>query len=90
MSLGQNAEEFPLGARAQTLSLLDGSTQAVLDSRSVTAFQNGTWEVWKVSGHVILTVTNTGSTNAAISGLFFDPATAGSTQPVSSFEPTRR
>jgi hypothetical protein len=60
------------GGRAQTLSLLDGSTNAVLDSRSVTAFQNGKYEVWQVSGHVILKVTNTGPTNATISGLFFD------------------
>jgi len=60
------------GQRAQTLSLLDGSTNAVLDSRIVATVQNGKYEVWKVNGHVILKVANTGKPNATISGLFFD------------------
>jgi hypothetical protein len=60
------------GARAQNVSILDGTTLAALDSRNVTSFQNGKYVVWKLTGHVILRVTNTGPVNAAISGLFFD------------------
>ena len=60
------------GTRVQTLSLLDGSTNAVLDSRNVTTFQNGQYKVWQVSGHVILKVVNMGPRNAVISGLFFN------------------
>jgi len=62
------------GGRTQTLSILDGVTNAVLDSRNVTSFQNGKYLVWNLTGHVILQVTNTGPINAVISGLFFDPA----------------
>src|SRR5579872_2967378 len=62
------------GGRTQTLSILDGSTNALLDGRSASSFQNGKYLVWNLTGHVILQVTNTSPINAAISGLFFDPA----------------
>ncbi len=57
--------------RTQTISILDGTTNTVLDSRSITNFGNGLYVVWKVTGHVIVQVTNSGP-NAVISGLFFD------------------
>jgi hypothetical protein len=58
-------------SRSQTISILDGTSNAVLDSRSVTNFSAGEWVVWNVSGHVIVQVSNTGP-NAVISGLFFN------------------
>jgi hypothetical protein len=61
------------GGRIQTLNILDGATNAVLNSQNVTGFQNGKYLVWNLTGHVILQVTNTGLINATISGLFFDP-----------------
>jgi thermitase len=67
-------------SRAQTLSILDGTSNAVLDSRSVTHFDNtGEWVVWNVSGHVIVKVTNNGPVNAVISGLFLAGSTTNST-----------
>ena len=66
-------------SRAQTLSILDGTSHAVLDSRSVTNFSNGEWVVWNVSGHVIVQVTNNGPVNAVISGLFLAGGTTNST-----------
>jgi hypothetical protein len=60
------------GARAQTVSFLDGATNAVLNSQSLSSFQNGKYLVWNLSGHVVLRVTKTGGVNAVISGLFFD------------------
>src|SRR5712691_5719801 len=66
--------------RTQTVSVLDGATQAVLDSRNLANFANGQYLVWKLSGHVILRITNTGPQNAVISGLFFDsPGATGGT-----------
>ena len=62
------------GTRTQTLSILDGVTNAVLDSRNVSTFENGKYLVWNLTGHVVLQVTNTSPINAVISGLFFDPA----------------
>jgi hypothetical protein len=61
------------GGRSQTVSVLDGATNAVLNTQNVTGFQNGKYLVWNLTGHVILQVTNTGPYNATISGLFFDP-----------------
>ena len=66
------------GARKQTVSILDGATNAQLDSQSVTSFQNGKYVVWNLKGHVILQVTNAGGANAVISGLFFDSPNAAS------------
>jgi hypothetical protein len=60
------------GSRSQTLDVLDAATSAVLDSRTMTAFIQGQYLVWSVSGHVVLRVTNTGSPNAVISGIFLD------------------
>ena len=60
------------GSRTETLSVLDGVTSAVLDSRNVSSFVTGQYFVWNLSGHVVLNITNTGSPNAVISGLFFD------------------
>ncbi len=58
--------------RTQTISVLDGATQAVLDSHNIANFANGQYLVWTLSGHVILRITNSGPQNAVISGLFFD------------------
>jgi len=60
--------------RAQTIEILDGATNIVLDSRNVTSFSGGQYLVWNVSGHVRLKVMRTGIWNSVASGLFFDPA----------------
>ncbi len=75
------------GARGQTVNILDGATNAVLNSQSLSNFQNGKYLVWKLTGHVIIQVTNTSQINAVVSGLFFDPATAGTTVAAPTFTP---
>ena len=75
------------GARAQTVSILNGATNTVLDSQNLSSFQNGKYLVWKLSGHVVLQVTKTGGANAVISGLFFDPPATGSTVATPTFSP---
>jgi hypothetical protein len=65
--------------RAETVQILDANTNAVLDSRSVANFTNGVYLVWKLSGHVTLSVTTTSDANAAISGMFFGGAGSSST-----------
>ena len=60
------------GGRTQLVEVLDGNTNAVLDSRAVYSFSGGQYLVWNLSGHVIIRITNTnGAANAVISGLFF-------------------
>ncbi len=63
------------GPRSETIQVLDGDTAAVLDSRSLSAFQNGIYEVWNVKGHVKFhVVNNLGGYNIVLSGLFFGGA----------------
>jgi hypothetical protein len=61
-------------SRAETVTIQDGSSVqgSLLNTESLTNFTNGTYLVWNISGHVIITVTLTGGTNAVASGVFFD------------------
>jgi hypothetical protein len=61
-------------SRAQRIEVVDVATGAVLDSRSVSTFHDGTYLVWEVSGNVRFRVVQTGSLNAVISGVFFGSA----------------
>jgi hypothetical protein len=54
------------------VDVLNATTGAVLDTRTITAFSNGVYLVWTIGGHVTFRVTNTGSPNAVVSGLFFN------------------
>lgn len=74
--------------RAQTVSILDAGTHAVLDSRNITNFHNGVYAVWNLQGHVVIQVTSTGGINAAVSGVFFGTGSIGSTPPPSSASAT--
>ena len=56
--------------RAETISVLDATTNNVLDTRSVSNFANGVYALWNVTGHVRLQVTRTAGNNAVISGIF--------------------
>ena len=66
--------------RKETVQVLDASNpMAVLDTRTIptdpnptsTAFLNGTYLVWNISGHVTMRVTSNGAPNAVVSGVFF-------------------
>ena len=60
------------GGRTQRMDVLDATTNAVLDTRSVSSFTGGQYLVWNISGHVIIRITNTNAAaNAVISGIFF-------------------
>jgi hypothetical protein len=58
--------------RAERIDVLDASTGVVLDSRTLSGFNGGTYLSWTVSGHVQLRVTRTAGPNGVVSGLFFD------------------
>ena len=60
------------GGRSEQINVADGASGALLDTRSISSFQNGVYLVWNVTGHVKITVNNLISGNAAaISGVFF-------------------
>ncbi len=60
------------GGRSERIDILDSNTNAVFDSRAISAFTGGKYLVWNLSGHVVIRMTNTNSSaNAIINGLFF-------------------
>ncbi len=61
-------------ARAETISILDAGTNAILDTETFSAFQNGEYASWNITGNVIIQITRTGGLNAVVAGLFFDSA----------------
>ena len=66
--------------RAQTIDVLDATTNAVLSTQSMSNMQNGVYMVWNIKGHVRFRLTNTApgvSANAVLSGLFFDAPGSG-------------
>lgn len=65
--------------RAETISILDAGTQAVLDTETFSNFHNGIYAVWDIQGNVIIQVTGTAGINAVVSGIFFGPASAPAT-----------
>jgi hypothetical protein len=57
--------------RTQTVQVLDANSGAVLDTRPLSNFSNGTYLVWTLTGHVTVKLTNTGPNSAVLSGIFF-------------------
>ena len=65
------AVDWDSAGRSETIEVRDAVTNALLDTRSVSGFQNGEYVVWNITGHVRLNVIVTGGINAVVSGLFF-------------------
>jgi len=69
--------------RSETVQIVDATTSAILDTRTISNFSNGTYLVWNISGNVKINITPSGGPNAVISGAFFDPATSSGPESVS-------
>jgi hypothetical protein len=54
------------------------SNNFLLDTQNLTSFVNGNYLVWKLTGHVKLQVTNLGTGNPVLSGIFFGGGTGHS------------
>ena len=61
--------------RSQRIDIVDATTGAVLDSRTLADFHGGRTLTWDLQGHLILRFTRLIGVNAVLSGLFFDPTT---------------
>jgi hypothetical protein len=59
-------------SRAETVQVLNADTGAVLDSRPMSAFGNGVYLKWTISGHVKIRISWTSGANMVFNGLFFD------------------
>ena len=69
------ATDFDSEGRTETIQLSDAITGTVLDTKTLSNFSGGDYLIWTISGNVLITVTNTGPTDAIVNGLFFDPTT---------------
>jgi hypothetical protein len=69
--------------RSETVQIVDATTNAILDTRTISNFDNGTYAVWNVSGNVKINIAPTVGPNAVISGAFFDPATSSGPESLS-------
>ena len=63
--------DWDANGRNLQVRVLDGNTNSVLDTRSLSNFINGAYLVWNLTGHVKIEVTNIGGVNPVLSGLFF-------------------
>jgi hypothetical protein len=78
--------DWDRSGRAQTVEILDTGSGAVLDSQTLSIFQNGKYLIWDLKGAVTVRLTKVSGFNAVLNGLFFGPAVAsigGTTQTTS-------
>ena len=59
--------------RSEQVQLTNAVTGAVLDTETVSSFQNGAYLDWTVSGNVLIKFTRLLGGNAVCSGIFLDP-----------------
>jgi hypothetical protein len=66
--------DWQTAPRSQTVEFLDALTGAVLaPPQTYSAFQNGVWGVWRISGRVRMRITEaTPGQGVTLSGIFFD------------------
>jgi hypothetical protein len=72
-------------SRNETVTIANATTGTVFSKETVSSFHSGVYLEWAVSGSVLITITNNvASSNAFLSGLFFDPPTVALTVPLAS------
>jgi hypothetical protein len=69
------ALDWDSGGRLQTIDFLDPGTGALLDTRTMPAFQGGQHWVYQVRGTVRIRLTRVEGYNAVLSAIFFDSGT---------------
>ena len=62
--------------RGIIIDVLNGETGALLDSRSISLYNEGRYFLWDVKGHVKFRARTYGGTAVTVSGLFLAPASA--------------
>jgi subtilisin family serine protease len=73
--------DYDSTVRSQRLDVFDAATNALLDTRTVTAFSSGQYVSWTVTGSVRVRVTRLTGNNAIVSGVFIGAGAAPATQP---------
>ena len=63
--------------RSEQVQISDAATGTVLDTETISSFTSGVYLDWKVSGHLVITITRLAGANAVLDGLFLDPTGSG-------------
>ena len=65
------------GPRSEKVEILDATSGAVLDTRTISNFQAGQYLFWNLTGHIQFRISNLlNGSNAVVNGLFFGPASS--------------
>ena len=65
-------------SRAESITISDAVSGAVLNTQNFSNLHNGVWAVWNLKGNVVITVTNTATSGdgaTIVSGIFFGAPT---------------
>jgi hypothetical protein len=73
--------DYPNSGYAETVTIKDTASGAVLDTQSASSLTAGKYYVWSISGNVTLSLTSTGGHWAVLSGIFFGGATSKPNSP---------
>ncbi|MGA3293854.1 MAG: hypothetical protein ABSE45_07720 [Candidatus Acidiferrales bacterium] len=65
------AVDWDSQGRTETIQILDATSNAVLNTQTISSFTGGVYLVWNISGHVTIAITSNTGPNAVISGVFF-------------------
>jgi hypothetical protein len=63
--------DYNSAGRAETIQIVDPSTNNILNSQVLSNFSNGVYLLWNISGQVKINVISSAGPNAVVSGLFF-------------------
>jgi len=66
--------DWDMQGRSETVQIMNASSGALLDTRSISNFTNGTYLIWKLSGNVKINVITNGGPNSVVSGAFWGTA----------------
>ena len=58
--------------RSEQVQISNAGTGTVLDTETISSFTSGVYLDWKVSGHLLITITRQAGDNAVVNGLFLD------------------
>jgi hypothetical protein len=71
--LGLYLLDWDRSGRTESIDVLDGSSNAVLDSQTLSDFAEGKYLIWDLQGQIKIRITRLSGPNALVTGLFFGP-----------------
>jgi hypothetical protein len=64
--------DWDMSSRSERIDILDGDSGILLETKTISGFENGKYERWNIKGHVRIRINRVTGPNAVVSGLFLD------------------